>query len=94
MALYVYSPKPPPNPNKFDVLAKRGQQVFQREGCAGCHTPPLDTDNKLTAAPGFTVPEEHKQKDILPLSVGTDPTQALTTWCRTGYCKVPSLKGV
>lgn len=95
LALYVYSLKPPPNPNKFDALARRGQQVFQSEGCAGCHTPPLYTNNKLTPAPGFQVPEAHMQKyDILPVSVGTDPMLTMTTRRGTGYYKTPSLKGV
>ncbi len=39
-ALYLYSLTPPTNPNQFDSVAARGQKVFQREGCAGCHTPP------------------------------------------------------
>ncbi len=95
LALYLYSLKPPPNPNKFNALARRGQQIFQSEGCAGCHTPPLYTNNKLTPADGFTVPAEHKQKyDILPISVGTDPRLTLQTRRGTGYYKVPSLKGV
>lgn len=95
LAMYVYSLKPPPNPNKFDALAKRGQQIFQSEGCAGCHTPPLYTNNKLTPVDGFTVPPDHKKKyDILPMSVGTDPRSALQTRRGTGYYKVPSLKGV
>ena len=95
LALYLYSLKPPPNPNKFDALAKRGQKVFQTEGCAGCHTPPLYTNNKLTPVDGFAVPPEHKKKyDILPMSIGTDPRSALTTRRGTGYYKVPSLKGV
>ena len=95
LALYIYSLKPPPNPNKFDGLAERGQRVFQGEGCAGCHTPPLYTNNKLTPAEGFKVPEEHLKKyDILPMSVGTDPSLALRTRRGTGYYKVPSLKGV
>lgn len=95
LALYLYSLKPPPNPNKFDALAQRGQKVFQGEGCAGCHTPPLYTNNKLMPVDGFTVPPEHKKKyDILPMSIGTDPRSALTTRRGTGYYKVPSLKGV
>jgi hypothetical protein len=95
LALYVYSLQPPPNPNKFDALAARGQKIFAREGCGGCHTPPLYTNNKLTPAEGFTVPVEHRQKyDILAFSVGTDPTLALKTRRGTGYYKVPSLKGV
>ncbi|HEX3251842.1 MAG TPA: hypothetical protein VHS05_20570, partial [Pyrinomonadaceae bacterium] len=34
LALYIYSLKPPPNPNKFDRFAARGRKVFEREGCA------------------------------------------------------------
>jgi hypothetical protein len=95
LALYIYSLKPPPNPNKFDALARRGQKVFQREGCPGCHTPPLYTSNKLTPADGFTVPDEHRQKyDIEERSVDTDSSSALRTRRGTGYYKVPMLKGV
>src|SRR5215510_5406678 len=75
LALYLYSLKPPANPNKFDRLAARGQRVFIQEGCAVCHTPPLYTNNKLTPAEGFNAPEDHRLKyDILPLSVGADPS--------------------
>jgi hypothetical protein len=94
LALWVYSLQPPPNPNKFDALAKRGQKIFERESCVMCHTPPLYTNNKLTPAEGFTVPEDHLKKyDILPISVGTDPNLTLKTRRGTGYYKVPSLKG-
>jgi hypothetical protein len=95
MALYVYSLKPPPNPNKFDASATRGQKIFGREGCASCHTPPLYTNNKLTPADGFKIPADHRAKyEILPRSVGTDPDLTLKTRRGTGYYKVPSLKGV
>jgi Di-haem oxidoreductase, putative peroxidase len=95
MALYMYALQPPQNPNTFNALAARGQQVFTRAGCATCHTPPLYTNNKLTPAVGFTIPPDHLQKyDILPISVGTDPDLALKTRRGTGYYKVPSLKGV
>ena len=95
LALYIYSLKPPENPNKLDAMATRGQKVFKREGCGGCHTPPLYTNNKLTIAEGFKAPEEDSSKyDILPFSVGTDPNLALRTRRATGYYKVPSLKGV
>jgi len=68
--------------------------VFQREGCATCHAPPLYTNNKLTPAQGFTIPEDHRARfDVLPISVGTDPTLTFTTRRGTGYYKVPSLKG-
>ena len=95
LALYVYSLEPPPNPNKVDGVAQQGQKVFGREGCAGCHTPPLYTNNKLTLAEGFIPPPGAEQKyDILPISVGTDPGLATKTRRGTGYYKVPSLKGV
>ncbi|HUY14739.1 MAG TPA: hypothetical protein VMX16_14095 [Terriglobia bacterium] len=95
LALYVYSLEPPPNPNKFDALAARGRKVFEREGCAMCHTPPLYTNNKLTLTEGFTPPPGADQKyDILPMSVGTDPNLTMKTRRGTGYYKVPSLKGV
>lgn len=95
LALYLYSLKPPPNPNKFDSLAARGKKVFEREACGACHTAPLYTNNKLTPVEGFKVPEDHLKKfDILPVYVGTDPTLALSTRRGTGYYKVPSLKGV
>jgi hypothetical protein len=95
LAFYLYSLKPPANPNPFDAQAARGQKIFQKQGCATCHTPPFYTNNKLTPAEGFEVPEEHfKEFDILPRSIGTDPTLALKTRRGTGYYKVPSLKGV
>jgi hypothetical protein len=95
LALYVYSLEPPPNPNKADATTARGQEVFKLEGCAGCHTPPLYTNNKLTPADGFKVPPEHRQEyDILPISVGTEPNLTMKSRRGTGYYKVPSLKGV
>src|ERR1044072_7585271 len=95
LALYLYALKPPPNPNPFNAQAARGQKIFEQQGCAACHAPPLYTNNKLTPAEGFEVPAEHFKKfDILPLSIGTDPTLALKTRRGTGYYKVPSLKGV
>jgi hypothetical protein len=95
LALYIYSLKPPENPNKLSALSRRGEQVFQKQGCAMCHTPPLYTNNKLTPAEGFTVPDEHKMKyDISPVSVGTDSRLALQSRKATGYYRVPSLKGV
>ncbi len=95
LALYLYSLQPPPNPNKYDQLAARGKIVFERRGCAGCHTPPLYTNNKLTLAEGFTpTSEESRLYDIMPGSVGTDPKLALLSRRGTGFYKVPSLKGV
>ena len=95
LAQYIYSLEPPPNPNTFDSLAARGKQVFEDEGCATCHRPPLYTNNKLTRAIGFTVPDGHRERfDIMSRSVGTDPELALRTRRGTGYYKVPSLKGL
>ena len=95
LALYIYSLQPPPNPNIFDATAEHGQKVFQREGCAVCHTPPLYSNNKLTLAEGFTPPPgADKKYDIMPITVGTDPNLALKTRRGTGYYKVPSLRGV
>lgn len=95
LALYIYSLEPPPNPNQPSDLSRRGQKIFTQQGCAGCHPAPLYTNNKLTPAKGFTVrPELRKSLDILDVSVGTDPTLALTTRRGTGFYKVPSLQGV
>jgi hypothetical protein len=93
LAQYVYSLKPPRNPNSFGSLAARGKKVFAREGCAACHTPPLYTNNKLTPVEGFKASED-KELDVLPISVGTDPSLTLKTRRGTGYYKVPSLLGV
>jgi len=95
LGLYLYSLKPPVNPNPVDAVSARGENVFAREGCALCHTPPLYTNNMLIPAPAFTPPPEHYERyDILDVELGTDPTNALETRRGTGYYKVPSLKGV
>ncbi len=95
LAKFLYSLKPPPNPNRVDAIADRGRRIFSREGCAACHTPPLYTSNKLTPALGFSVSSEQLlQYGIINRSVGTDPALAVRTRKGTGYYKVPSLKGV
>lgn len=95
LALYIYSLQPPPNPNRPNELSRRGEKIFVLQGCAGCHPAPLYTNNKLTPAKGFTVPEEMKRSgDVWNVSVGTDPALALTTRRGTGFYKVPSLRGV
>jgi hypothetical protein len=95
LALYIYSLRPPPNPNPVDASARRGEQVFKREGCTGCHTPPLYTSNRLTPAIGFKIPDDlRKTEDILNISVGTDPVLATQTRRGTGFYKVLSLRGV
>ena len=76
-------------------LARRGEAIFRREGCFGCHTPPLYTSNRLTPALGFQVPADLLKTDnILSVSVGTDPVLATQTRRGTGFYKVPSLRGV
>jgi hypothetical protein len=35
LALYIYSLKPPPNPNPLNDRARRGQKIFEQQGCAG-----------------------------------------------------------
>lgn len=95
LGMYLYWIRPSANPNRPGRLSERGKQVFEREGCAGCHTQPLYTNNMLTPATGFQVLPEHLKKyDILPISVETDPELAMQTRRGTGYYKVPSLKGV
>jgi hypothetical protein len=95
LSQFIYSLTPPKNPNPFDARARRGQGVFDRSGCARCHTPPLYTANQLVPADGFTPPADHlKRFDILNVRVGTDPTLTMQTRRGTGYYKIPSLKGV
>ena len=95
LAEYLFALEPPPNPNTGDPRAAAGRDVFRREGCASCHTPPLYTNNKLTLAQGYELPPDHPNRaDVMPLSVGTDPNLALKTRKGTGFYKVPSLKGL
>jgi len=75
---FLYSLKPPRNPNTVDSAARAGRRVFEREGCVKCHTPPLYTNNEIVPV------------DV----IGTDPDLALRTRKGTGFYKVPSLKGV
>jgi cytochrome c2 len=95
LARFLYSLKPPPNPNKMNAAAEQGRKIFKSEGCVTCHTPPLYTSNKLTPADGFRIPADHGGKyQIIDRSVGTDSALALQTRKGTGYYKVPSLRGV
>lgn len=92
---YIFTLQPPENPNANDAHTADGKKIFDREGCTGCHTPPLYTNNRLTLAAGFTPPKDHPYAaDIEKVSVGTDPNLALRTRKGTGFYKVPSLKGV
>lgn len=95
LAKYIYSLQPPPNPNRMNEVARRGESVFRSAGCAGCHTPPFYTSNKLTPAEGFDPPAGHaSQFNLLPISARTDPGLALRTRKGTGYYRVPSLRMV
>jgi hypothetical protein len=95
---FIYSLEPPPNPNPFERLARRGEKVFQSEGCATCHRPPLYTNNLLIPVDGFTPskddPATARLHIFTGLRIGTDPNLALKTRKGTGYYKVPSLKGL
>jgi len=95
LAQYLYALQPPANPNHMDAQSRAGRAVFEREGCGGCHTAPLYTNNKLTPANGFEVPTNGAPvPDLVPVRVGTDPELAMFSRRGTGYYKVPSLKGV
>jgi hypothetical protein len=95
LAQYVYSLKPPPNPNAPSELTRRGEAIFQRERCGQCHEPPLYTNNKLTLASGFQPGAEALAAfDVMQRSVGTHTGLSLMTRRGTGYYKVPSLRGV
>lgn len=52
LVLYLGALRPPANPNPVDERAEAGKAIFEREGCAGCHPPPLYSNNKLTPAQG------------------------------------------
>jgi len=97
LGLYIYSLEPPKSPHPFDDQAKRGQKIFEAEGCTECHTPPIYTNNKLVAVPGFEPPMDDpatQRLDISKRRVGTDPGLALKTRKGTGYYKIPSLRGL
>jgi len=103
LAKYVYSLKPPTNPHlpkttTQQQLVARGREVFMDSNnrCATCHDPQQGyTNNKLVAAPGFEVPENHPERDaIMRQRVNTDSTLTFKTRRGTGLYKVPSLLGV
>lgn len=95
LSLFVYSLQPPANPNRASQLARGGQRVFEREGCATCHPPPRYTNNRLSPVRQFKVPEQHRRRFAVdPMLIGSDPELTLTTRRGSGYYKVPSLKGL
>ena len=95
LAKFLYSLKPPVNPEKFPAkLLEKGKTIFIEQGCVSCHTPPLYTNNKLTPVDGFEPPPGHfKKYNIFNISIGTDPRLSLYTRRGSGYYKVPSLIG-
>ena len=93
LAKFIYSLRPPSNPNVIDEKSRAGQEVFARAGCINCHTPPVYTNNRLTLAQGFHPADTLlKEFDVMPVSVGTDPHLALQTRKGTGFYRVPSLR--
>ncbi len=95
LSLYLYSLRPPTNPNVFNEQAARGQQIFEHEHCGTCHTPPLYTNNQLVPADGHQVAAEDRLLfDVMRRPIGVDPNMTLETRRGTGYYTVPSLKGV
>lgn len=97
LGLYIYSLEPPKSPHPFDELARRGERIFEAEGCHECHTPPAYTNNKLIPVPGFEPNFDDpatKRLNISNRRVETDPGLALSTRKGTGYYKVPSLRGL
>ena len=47
LAAYLVSlPPPPPVAALHEEAARRGRQVFEKQGCAGCHPPPAYTSSK------------------------------------------------
>ncbi len=97
LAMFLYSMKPPENPNTFDQsLLERGELVFAEQGCVTCHPPPAFTNNQLMpATDDFNIPEEDWENlDVFNVSVETDPYLTMKTRRGTGYYKVPSLRGL
>jgi hypothetical protein len=92
LAVFLYSLRPPTNPNQPGSLTAAGKKIFGREGCAECHTPPLYTNNKRVPVAAHRCPPE--DSDVVCTCIGTDPTLSLKTRRGTGYYKVPSLKGL
>lgn len=103
LTMFLYALQPPPNPHLPKTpteksLVERGRAVFMdaENGCSSCHDPKQGyTNNKLVAAPGFEIPENHPERaNILRQRVNTDPDLTMTTRRGTGLYKVPSLLGL
>ncbi len=97
LALYLWSTERPRPAAPPSDLARRGQAVFEAEGCHKCHSPPHYTNNELVRAPGFDPVLDappYRDLPIMRRRVDTDPGLALRTRKGTGLYKVPSLRGV
>jgi mono/diheme cytochrome c family protein len=79
LATYLRSLPPPPPASGLDAGdVARGAALFEEQGCASCHTPPL-----YTSARSVTVEE-----------IGTDPSALESPSRTTGFVRIPSLRGV
>ena len=94
LALYLYSLEQPASPHPLDERARRGGEIFAREGCPDCHTPPLYTSNEVVPVDGVDAGARPGRLDVLPRRVGTDSSLALRTRKGTGYYKIPTLRGL
>jgi len=97
LGLYLCSLEPPQSPHPFDDRAQRGRAIFDSEGCADCHPPPLYTSSELIPVADFDPPKGDPATRRLHVSdyrIDTDPGLALKTRKGTGYHKIPSLRGL
>lgn len=78
LAEYLRSLPPPPPVAEVSAQSERGRLVFEAEGCADCHEPPVYSSSQRS-----TLDE-----------IGTDPAAGLSRLRGTGHWRVPSLRGV
>ena len=75
---YLYSLEAAAESERVRCARRRAvRQVFEREGCASCHTPPLYTNNKLTPVDGFTVARGPRRQVRHPADARSAPTRTL-----------------
>ncbi len=93
LAKFIYSLRPPSNPNQPHDSSRRGAAVFERARCGGCHSGEAYTNSRLTPVEGFQPSKDLKASVlIMARSVGTDPYLATKTRKGTGLYRVPSLR--